>query len=68
MMTNEYGLDYAYFKKKLLEMARDCGNYTPGKMRRLLYMYAKVADVYGFGISGWYGITGSLGDGTTQTA
>jgi len=30
--------------------------------------YAKVADVYAYGISGWYGITGSLGDGTTVTA
>jgi len=31
-------------------------------------MYAKVADVYSFGISGWYGIVGSLGDGSTYTS
>lgn len=31
-------------------------------------MYAKVADVYAYGISGWYGIVGSLGDGSTHTA
>lgn len=30
-------------------------------------MYAKVADVYAFGISGWYGIAGSLGDASTYT-
>ena len=29
--------------------------------------YAKVRDVFAVGISGWYGITGSLGDGTTYT-
>lgn len=31
-------------------------------------MFAKVADVYAYGISGWYGITGSLGDGTTYSS
>jgi hypothetical protein len=31
-------------------------------------MYAKVADVYAYGISGWFGIVGSLGDGTTYTS
>ncbi len=31
-------------------------------------MFAKVADVYAYGISGWCGITGSLGDATTYTA
>jgi hypothetical protein len=31
-------------------------------------MYAKVADVYAYGISGWYGIVGSLGDETTYSS
>lgn len=31
-------------------------------------MMAKVVDVYAYGISGWYGITGSLGDGTTYAS
>jgi len=31
-------------------------------------MYAKVADVYAYGVSGWQGIVGSLGDGSTHTA
>lgn len=31
-------------------------------------MYAKVADVYSFGISGWYGIVGSKGDESTYTS
>jgi hypothetical protein len=30
-------------------------------------MYAKVVDVYAYGISGWYGIAGSLGDASTYT-
>jgi len=30
--------------------------------------FAKVRDVFAVGISGWYGIAGSLGDGTTYTA
>ena len=31
-------------------------------------MYAKVADVYAVGISGWYGIAGSLGDNSTYSS
>lgn len=31
-------------------------------------MYAKVRDVFAVGISGWYGIAGSLGDGTTYSS
>jgi len=31
-------------------------------------MYAKVADVYAYGISGWQGIVGSLGDGSTYSS
>lgn len=30
-------------------------------------MYAKVADVYAFGISGWFGVVASLGDESTYT-
>lgn len=30
--------------------------------------YSKVRDVFAYGISGWYGIAGSLGDGTTYTS
>lgn len=31
-------------------------------------MYAKVADVYAYGISGWFGIVGSLGDNSVYTS
>lgn len=43
-MTNEYGLDVDYFKKKLELILRDVGNYTPDEMYREL---SRLADVTG---------------------
>lgn len=57
------------FAKRLLKF-KQLGNYEvkAWEDKDTDQMYAKVADTFAFGISGWYGIVGSLGDGTTYTA
>lgn len=42
-MTNEYGLDYKYFEKKLKLIVRDVKMYTPMEMSRELSRLTSVA-------------------------
>lgn len=43
-MTNEYGLDVDYFKKKLKLVVRDADRYTPDEMARELARLSVAAD------------------------
>jgi hypothetical protein len=43
-MSNEYGLDYNYFQRKLELVVRDARNYTPDEMARELARLSKAAD------------------------
>lgn len=42
-MTNEYGLDYHYFEKKLKTIHRDVKTYTPDEMFNALSRLMMVA-------------------------
>lgn len=42
-MDNQFGLDAAYFKKNLEQLARDADNYTPAEMCRALDRLLEVA-------------------------
>ena len=46
-MTNEYGLDVDYFKRKLKIILRDIGYFTPQEMYSALARLALVADEAG---------------------
>lgn len=43
-MSNEYGLDYEYFERKLKLVIRDAKMYTPDEMMRELSRLAYVAE------------------------
>lgn len=51
-MTNEYGLDARYFKKKLGQLVRDADRYTPAEMRTALQRLSIVACPHRFM---WFG-------------
>jgi hypothetical protein len=45
-MSNEYGLDYKHFQRKLEFFVRDAKKYTPDEMARELASLSKAADSY----------------------